>query len=442
MIDIINELFDKNTFVQTNSYIVSSEAKDKKSGDGVFTGYGSVNGRAVFAAFQDENYLNGAVGLTHAKKISNCIDMAVKVGAPFVFYMTSAGGRISEGLDVLNGYGLIVKSITAALGVIPVIAVVDGNCIGISSIIASSADFSFVTENSYIAFSGPDAIKASGSKSSNSTKSITKLCNSRKDAFEAVRELMCFIPDNCNSLLPDEEGTNDFNKSINADGFGTFEEYDVKELISSLADNGNWFEIYDNYAENVVTGFAFIGGKVCALVANQPKVINGDLNISACEKISSVLAFCDKFNIPVITLTNTQGFTVSEEEEKAGLSASAALLISSFANSDMPKINIITGKAYGSSYLVMNGKNTGADIVYAWNSADISVITPEAGALLIFNEEIKSSNDPVKTREECIDKYRKEYSTAYYAAEKGLVDDIINPSETRARIISALYLLD
>lgn len=442
MIDIINELFDSNTFVQTNSYIVSPAAAETKAGDGVITGYGSVNSRAVFAAFQDETYLNGAVGMTHAKKISECIDMAVKVGAPFVFYMSSAGGRINEGLDVLSGYGLIVKSITSALGIIPIIAVVDGDCIGISSIIASSADFTFITKDSYYAFSGRDAIKASGSEPVASYKSLANVCDTKVEAFNSIKKLLDYIPDNCNSHLPEQEDVDDPNRTINASGFGSFDEYDVKELIKQLADSENWIEIYDNIAQNVITGFAYVGGKSCCIIANQPLVLNGNLDNSACEKVAAVLAFCDKFSIPVVTLTNTEGFVISKEEEEKGLSASAALLLTSFANSDIPKINIITGKAYGTSYLVMNGKNTGADIVYAWNSADISVITPEAGALLMFSEDIKNSEDPVQARMDYIEKYKNEYATAYYAAEKGLVDDIINPSETRARIISALYLLN
>ncbi len=442
MIEIINELYDINTFVQTNSYIVSPAAAEAKDGDGVVTGYGSINEKAVFAAFQDESYLKGAVGLTHAKKISNCIDMAIKVGAPFVFYMSSSGARIDEGLDSLLGYSLIVKAVTSALGIIPVIVVNDGKCIGISSVIASAADFNIVTNNAYVAFSGQNAIEATGAKLSNSKKSISIKCEDRKAAFDKVRELLDYIPDNCKVASTLHDTSDDINKRINADNFKPFESYDVKNLISEISDNNKWLELFSEYAKNIVTGFAIIGGRSVAVIANQPSENEGLLDKDSCEKASSILAFCDKFNIPVITLTNTAGFVVSATQEENGLSASAALLISSFVNSEIPKINIITGKAYGSSYLIMNGKNTGADIVYAWNNSDIAVITPEAGALLIYNDDIKAAENPVEARNEFIEKYKKEYSTPYYAAQKGLVDDIINPSETRARIISALYLLD
>ena len=224
------------------------------------------------------------------------------------------------------------------------------------------------------------------------------------------------------------------------DKFDTFAEYDVKGLISQIADDGSYIELFPDYARSVSTCFAKIGNKSVCIIANQPSENNGVLDTNACSKISSVLAFCDKFNMPVVTLTNTCGFAVSVDEENNGLSSAAALLAASFANSEMTKINIITGKAYGSAYIVMNGKNTGADIVYAWDKADISVITPEAGALLVYNNEIKSSANPNDARKEYIQKYRDEFSTPYQAAYKGLVDDIISPAETRARIISALYL--
>ena len=448
-IDILNELFDANTFVQTNSYIVSPSTEVLEAGDGVITGYGSVDGRAVFAAIQDESVLKGAVGIAHAQKISKCVDMAVKTGSPFVFLINTAGARISEGLDALKGYGKIIKSLSRAIGEIPTISVITGKCVGAASIIASMTDFSVMSDDSYFAFSGQDSLasttlsdvkKVCDSNGVSKTGRVTLTASNRAESFAKVKELLCYLPDNCQSDILETETSDDFNRSINADKFDTFAEYDVKDLISQIADDDSYIELFPDYARSVSTCFAKIGNKSVCIIANQPSENNGVLDTNACSKISSVLAFCDKFNMPVVTLTNTCGFAVSVDEENNGLSSAAALLAASFANSEMTKINIITGKAYGSAYIVMNGKNTGADIVYAWDKADISVITPEAGALLVYNNEIKSSANPNDARKEYIQKYRDEFSTPYQAAYKGLVDDIISPAETRARIISALYL--
>ena len=447
--DILIELFDANTFVQTNSYVVSPLSEGVEAGDGVITGYGSIDGRAVFAAIQDESVLKGSVGIAHAQKISSCIDLAVKSGSPFLFLIDTAGARINEGLEVLTGYGKIIKSLSTAMGVIPTISIVTGSCTGVSSIIASMTDFTIMSEDSYFAFSGKDAL------SSTTTTDIKNICNSkgnatngkvsivasnRAECFAKAKNLLDYLPDNCESLPYDTDINDNIIRTLNCSDYQTFADYDVKDLIKQITDNGDFIEISSYFAQNVVTCFSRIGNKAVCLIANQPKINQGILNTDACNKISSILAFCDKFSIPVITLTNTPGFEVSVKEEINGLSSSAALLAASFANSETTKINIITGKSYGSSYIVMNGKNTGADIVYAWNTADISVITPEAGALLVYNDEIKSSADPKKAREEFINKYREEYSTPMHAAYKGLVDDVISPSETRARIISALYL--
>lgn len=446
--DILNRLFENNTFVQTNAYVVNSDGA--AAGDGVVTGYGSVGGRAVFAAFQDENILKGSVGSVHARKISACIDMALKSGSPLVLYINSAGARIGEGIEVLGGYGMIMKSLSAALGSIPVIAVIAGKCSGASSIIASMADFTVMQSDAYFAFSGENVLNAADIKdcklsynSDGCAKSGKVSCVGKDidDCFKKVKDILEYIPDNCNCDSPDTECMDDYSRLINTCNFGTFQKYDVKELISSICDNGKWFELYESYAPSVVTGFARIGDKAVCVIANQPSEEDGVLSANACEKISGILAFCDKYGMPVVTFTNTCGFSVSPEDEKKGLTSYAALMATSFANSDIAKINVITGKAYGSSYLVMNGKNTGADIVYAWDNADISLITPEAGALLMYNNDIKASENPVSARDEFIKKYRSEYSTPVYAASAGLVDDIIAPSQTRARIISALYLL-
>ncbi len=450
--NIINKLFDADTFAQLNAYVISPCAGENGvAGDGVITGYGAISERAAFAAVQDKSILKGSVGIAHARKISSCIDMAVKAGAPFILVINSAGARIGEGLDVLSGYGQIMKSLSAALGIIPVFAVINGQCTGAASVIASMADFVLMPRNgSYLAFSASDTLKSVSGKDCNKVGSaearfaagaVSCLEENTDACLDKVRALISLLPDNSAASAPETETEDDSSRAIDASGFGTFDEYDVKALISQIADCGNWIELYAAHAKSVVTGLAQFGGRTACIIANQPSERQGELDGAACEKTARVLAFCDRFSIPVITLTNTCGFAVSPEEEQKDLSSAAALLITSFANSEIPKINIITGKAYGSAYTAMNGRQTGADIVYAWNKADISVITPEAGALLLYDAEIKSAADPIQARAEAIQKYRGEYASPLHAAAKGLVDDIIVPAETRARIISALYLL-
>lgn len=447
--DILNLLFDADTFVQTNAYVSAplyeqNTNSERFIGDGVLTGYGSVSGRAVFAAIQDESVLKGSVGSAHARKISECIDMAVKVGAPFVFIIDSAGARLKEGIAALGGYGRIMKSFSAAIGAVPTIAFINGQCSGAASIIASMADFTVMPDKGAVfSVTGSDAAGDKAGSADSVSASGVLSCRGKdiQECANAVKELIDYLPDNALCGAPEIEAEEDISSLIDTNGFGTFDEYDVRSLISRLADGGKWTELYSGFAESAVCGIMRIGGKTACLLANQPSVQNGVIDSDACSKFSGMLAFCDKFNIPVITLTNTCGLAASLSEENKGLSASAALLVSSFANSSVPKINVITGKAYGSAYLIMNGKNTGADIVYAWKDADISVITPEAGALILYDDEIKASDDPISARKDAILKYRSEYSTPVYAASEGLVDDIIMPSETRARIISALYLL-
>lgn len=447
--DILNLLFDADTFVQTNTYVSASLSEQNSSGilaagDGVITGYGSVSGRAVFAAIQDESVLKGSVGAAHARKISECIDMAVKVGAPFVLVIDTAGARLNEGIAALAGYGRIMRSLSAAIGSVPTVAFINGKCSGAAAIIASMADFTVMPEkDAFFAVAGSDSLgdKAGTAAFTSASGVLSITGKDTEDCAAKVKELIDHLPDNAACGAPEIETDNDISSLIATDGFGTFNEYDVRDLISKLADGASWIEICAGYAENAVCALTRMGGRTVCILANQPSVKEGVIDNAACSKMSGMLAFCDKFNIPVITLTNTCGLAASVSEEENGLSASAALLVSSFANSSVPKINVITGKAYGSSYLIMNGKNTGADIVYAWNNADISVIAPDAGALIMYDDEIKASDDPVSARKDAIVKYRSEYSTPVYAAYEGLADDIIAPSETRARIISALYLL-
>ena len=437
MIDKLNKLFDDSTFAETNKY-------SSQNGDGVVTGYGAVYGRPVFAAIQDESYVGGSLSAVNCAKIVKTIDFAVKAGAPFVLVINSAGARTPEGLQVLDSMGSLVNALSGALGLIPTNAVVNGKCLGTMAIAANLCDFIFYSEDkAQLSVAGLDICKDKAGKSINCNNgSVACFCENEDACFEAVKKLLEYLPDNSVSCDNTQECEDDLNRvAPNLNLLNAHDEYDVKSVIEAIADNGEYFEIYADYAKNIVTAFARFGGIVAAVIANQPAESDGALTQDAANKASKVIDFCDKYSVPVITLTNTGSYVSSEEQEKAGVAQAAALLISSFANTDVPKINIITGKAYGNAYISMNSKQIGCDIAYGWTCADIALISPEANVLLMKKDEIKAAEDPVAKRKELIDEYRKQYQTPMHAASCGMIDDVITPDSTRARIISALEIL-
>lgn len=437
MVEKLNKLFDANTFAETNKYSACN-------GDGVVTGYGAVCGRAVFAAIQDETYINGSVSSVNCEKIKKTIDFAVKAGAPFVMVFNCAGARVEEGLNVLDSMGQMLAALSGALGVIPTIAIVNGKCLGTMAIAANMCDFVFyVDDQAQLSLAGQDmCVGKSGKQINSENGSIAKFCSSEDAAYDEVKKLISYLPDNCVDCDTTEECEDDFNRAnINLNSLDGFSEYDVRTVIESITDNGQYFELFTDYAKNIVTVLARFGGIVSCVIANQPCENNGMLTAGAANKASKVIDFCDKYSIPIITLTNTNGWVATEAEEKAGCAQAAALLMSSFVNTDVAKINIIIGKAYGSSYIAMNSKQIGCDISYGWTCADISLISPEASVMLLKNNEIKAADDPVAKRKELIDEYRKQYQTPMHAASEGMIDDVITPDSTRARIISALEIL-
>lgn len=437
MVDKLNKLFDDCTFAETNKY-------SSQNGDGVVTGYGAVYGRPVFAAIQDESYVGGSLSAVNCAKIVKTIDFAVKAGAPFVLVINSAGARAQEGLQVLDSMGSLVNALSGALGIIPTIAVVNGKCLGTMAIAANLCDFVFYSEDkAQLSVAGLDICKDKAGKAINSDNgSVACFCENEDACFAAVKELLSYLPDNSVSCDNTEECEDDLNReALELNSLNAVDEYDVRTVIGAVADNGQYFEIYADYAKNIVTAFARFGGIVAAVIANQPAELGCELTQDAANKASKVIDFCDKYSIPVITLTNTGSYAATEAQEKAGVAQAAALLISSFANTDVPKINIIIGKAYGNAYISMNSKQIGCDIAYGWTSADIALISPEANVLLMYKDDIKAAEDPVAKRQELIEEYRKQYQTPMYAAACGMIDDVITPDSTRARIISALEIL-
>lgn len=460
----IELLFDENSFVEVDAFIESrcfdfGMQKKKLAGDGVITGYGTVYGRKVFVASQDFTVIGGSLGEMHAKKITKVMDMALKMGAPFIAINDSGGARIEEGLDALSGYGDIFYRNTLASGVIPQISVIMGPCAGGAVYSPAITDFIFMVENtSQMFITGPQVIKSvtgedvsveklGGADVHTAVSGVAHFKSaSEQECIEDIKRLLSFIPDNnvtdtiymgetdssermiesLNSIIPEES-----NKP-----------YDMFEIIGQIVDNGDFFEIQSYFAQNIIIGFGRLSGKSVGIVANQPKIMAGSLDMNAADKAARFVRFCDAFNIPVLTLTDVPAFLPGVAQEHNGIIRHGAKLLYAFSEATVPKVNVILRKAYGGAYIAMNSKTIGADMVFAWPSAEIAVMGPDGAANIIFKKDITASENPAETRKEKIAEYRDKFSNPYVAAARGYVDDVIEPSETRKRIIYALEMLN
>lgn len=455
----INLLFDEGSFIELDCF-VKHRATDfnmpevEAPADGVVTGYGTVNGRLVFAYSQDPNVIDGAIGEMHAKKICNMLDMALEMGAPVIGILDSKGARLQEGLDALSGLGEILFRNSNLSGVVPQITAVVGPCAGSSSFAPAATDFVFMVENkSKLFINGSSVINALnktelsqedvGGTKINSTLSgnCHVSCNSEEDCFNKIKRLIDLLPSNNLSNAPLSGETDDINRLSEKLITITDNDYDVKDVINEVVDGNFFFEIQSEFASNVVIGFARFNQNTVGIVANQPKVNNGKLDIDASDKASRFIRFCDSFNIPIVTFVDVEGFVVNEKQEHSGLVRKCSKLFTSYAQATSPKVTVIIGKAYTGAYVAMGSKHLGADIVFAWPTAEISALAPESAASIILNDKVKSSKDPLKSRPEIIEQYRNDYCNPYIAAERGYVNDIIEPDSTRPRIISALEML-
>ncbi len=460
----IDLLFDKESFVEVDAFIESrcfdfGMQKKKHPGDGVVTGYGTVNGRKVFVASQDFTVIGGSLGEMHAKKITKVMDMALKMGAPFIAINDSGGARIEEGLDALSGYGDIFYRNTLASGVIPQISVIMGPCAGGAVYSPAITDFIFMVEKtSQMFITGPQVIKSvtgedvsvenlGGADVHTAISGVAHFkASSEEECIEDIKRLLSFIPDNnvsdtmyygvsdatdrlaesLNNIIPEES-----NKP-----------YDMFDVIGEIVDDGDFFEIQSYFAQNIIIGFARINGKSVGIVANQPKVMAGSLDMNAADKAARFVRFCDAFIIPVVSFTDVPAFLPGVAQEHNGIIRHGAKLLYAFSEATVPKINVILRKAYGGAYIAMNSKTIGADMVFAWPSAEIAVMGPDGAANIIFKKDITASENPAETRQEKIAEYRDKFSNPYVAASRGYIDDVIEPSETRTKIITALEMLD
>jgi acetyl-CoA/propionyl-CoA carboxylase carboxyl transferase subunit len=459
----LDVLMDRGSFVETDPFAVHRAhdfGMDRKRppGDGIITGYGTIDGRKVFVASQDFTVFGGSMGEVMAQKVTKVMDLAMSTGAPFVSINDSGGARIQEGAASLAGYGYIFERNVRASGVIPQISVIMGPCAGGAVYSPAITDFTFmVRETSHMFITGPDVIKtvtgedismeALGGAMTHATESgvASFIGEDDEDVLNRVRYLLSFLPPNNLEDPPAYAPTDDPNRMAEALTHivpdRAKEPYDMHEVIRYIVDDGEFLEVFPLWAMSIVIGFARLDGRSIGVIANQPKVRGGTLDIDASEKASRFVRFCDAFNIPILTLVDVPGFLPGKEQEYNGIIRHGAKLLYAYAEATVPRMTVITRKAYGGAYLVMNSKHLRSDVSFAWPTAEIAVMGAEGAVNVVFRKEIEKAADPGKKRAQLIKEYRDKFSTPYAAAERGFIDDVIEPAETRARLIKALRML-
>jgi acetyl-CoA carboxylase carboxyltransferase component len=453
-------LFDKGTFRELDMFVThrctNFGMEDIEiPADGVVTGHGKVDGRIIFAYAQDFTSRAGSLGEMQAKKICKVMDMALKSGAPIIGINDSGGARIQEGIDALSGYGEIFFRNSAASGVIPQISAIMGPTAGGAVYSPAMTDFIFmVKEKSYMFITGPNVIKAvtgeeitfeelGGAMTHNEKSGVAQFaCESDEDAIIQIKKLLSFLPSNNMEDPPfvppaDDPGRTDESlDSIVPDN--PSRAYDIKDVIRSIVDDGEFFEPHEYFAKNIVICFARLNGRAIGIIANQPNFLAGCLDIDASDKATRFIRFCDAFNIPMLTIADVPGYLPGSNQEWGGIIRHGAKLLWCYSEATVPKLLLVTRKDYGGSYLAMCSKHLGADMAFAWPSAEIAVMGAAGAANIIHAREIKNSEDPVQKRAEKIDEYNEKFSNPYCAAARGYVDAVIKPSETRPRLIDAL----
>ncbi|MBS4194590.1 acyl-CoA carboxylase subunit beta [Lederbergia citri] len=458
----IDLLLDQGSFVELNPFIEHRSTdfgvEDMKHpGDGVVTGYGKINGRLVFLFSQDFTVFGGALGEMHAEKIAKTMDLAAKNGAPFIGLNDSGGARIQEGVVSLDGYGHVFYRNAIYSGVIPQISVIMGPCAGGAVYSPAITDFVFMVDyTSQMFITGPKVIETvTGEKISSENLGGSKVHNTisgnahfrgsdEKEVLSMVRTLLDYLPQNHQEkpAIADWDGEDDLRPEIlDLIPFDPVRPYDVRMVINQIVDDHSFIEVHKEFAKNIVVGFARIRGESVGLVCNQPKFMAGSLDIDSSDKASRFIRFCDSFNIPIITFEDVTGFFPGIKQEHGGIIRHGAKILYAYSEATVPKITVILRKAYGGAYVALNSKAIGADLVFAWPNAEIAVMGPHGAANIIFAREISNSNNPEKTRMEKMEEYRETVANPYVAAARGMVDDVIDPRETRIKLIQALEML-
>lgn len=459
----ILRLLDENSFVEIDAFVehrcvnFGMEKKDAP-GEGVVTGYGTIDGRLVYIFAQDFTVIGGSLGEMHAAKIVKAQEMAMRVGAPIIGINDSGGARIQEGVDALSGYGKIFYNNTIASGVIPQISVILGPCAGGAVYSPALTDFIFMVQDiSKMFITGPEVIKSvtgevvsseklGGAMTHNTISGVAHFVdNNEAECFEHIRRLISFLPQNNMETAPVQETNDDLNRLDEALNDIIPENpnkaYDMKEIIYTLSDNREFLEYQPLYAMNMITGFMRLNGKSVGVIASQPKVLAGCMDINASDKAARFIRTCDAYNIPLLTLMDVPGFLPGTHQEYGGIIRHGAKVLYAYSEATVPKVTVITRKAYGGSYIAMCNKELGADVVLAWPTAEIAVMGPDGAANIIFKKEIAEAEDANVKRKEKIEEYRNTVANPYTAAARGYVDAVIEPAQTRKRIISSFDML-
>jgi acetyl-CoA carboxylase carboxyltransferase component len=458
----IERLVDGQSFVEVDGF-AQNQSLDfgvneiSAPGDGVVAGYAAIDGRPVAVYAQDFTVFDGSVGRMHASKIVKIIDMAVKTGCPVIGLIDSGGARIQEGLDTLDGYGAVYAAQSRASGMVPQVSVVMGPCMGAAAYMTALSDLVMMVAGSEMYITPPQVTQgitgeeldgaALGGADVQMEKSgtVDLVYESEEQCLDELAGLFGYLPQNNKDAAAIEDRGDDPNRT--AEGIANLlpaddgVPYDVREIITAVVDNGAFLELKEGFAKNIVTGLARLGGLGAGIVANQPAHLEGTLDIDAVNKAARFVRFCDAFGIPVVSMVDVASFKPGADQEHGGLVRHGAKLLYAYAQASVPVVTVILRKAYGGAYTAMGSKHIGADMVYAWPTAQIAVMSPSAAANILFREEIASSADPTAARQARIEEYAKVYANPYVAAGKGYVDDVIEPEATRPCLVSALSML-
>lgn len=459
----IDLLLDEGSFEEIGKFVTHRSTEfglenQKILGDGVVTGYGKIHGRLVYIFSQDFTVMGGSLSETYAEKICKIMDLAMKTGAPVIGLNDSGGARIQEGVVSLAGYADIFYRNTLASGVIPQISAIMGPCAGGAVYSPAITDFILMVENtSYMFVTGPNVVKTvtheevsseelGGANTHASKSGVTHLsCANEVVCLENIKQLLSYLPQNCEEdpvrypSLP-AGGNPDMLKTIIP--ATPNQPYDIKEVIALICDRDSFFEIHKDYAENIVVGFARLGGRSIGIVANQPAVLAGVLDINASKKGARFVRVCDSFNVPLLVFEDVPGFLPGTDQEWNAIITNGAKLLYAFCEATVPRVTVITRKAYGGAYDVMNSKHIGADMNFAWPTSEIAVMGPKGAAEIIFKRDISEAADPEAMLQEKVAEYTEKFANPYLAAARGFVDEVIFPEETREKLIRTYEMLE
>ncbi|MFZ5981338.1 MAG: acyl-CoA carboxylase subunit beta [Candidatus Zixiibacteriota bacterium] len=460
----IELLVDQNSFEEFDMFVTHRSTDfglaDKKIlGDGVVTGCGKINGRKVYIFSQDFTVFGGSLSEAHAEKICKIMKMAMKVGAPVIGINDSGGARIQEGVVSLGGYADIFLLNTLASGVVPQISLILGPCAGGAVYSPAITDFVMMTKGtSYMFVTGPNVVKTvtheqvtsedlGGAMVHASKSGVAHFaCENEADAIDKLKRLISYIPQNNCEDPPFVENDDPYDREEEQLNHIVPENpnqpYDIKDVINLVVDKGTFFEVHEEYAQNIVVGFARLGGRSIGIIANQPAVLAGVLNISSSIKGARFIRFCDAFNIPILTFEDVPGFLPGVDQEHRGIILNGAKLLYAYCEATVPKVTVITRKAYGGAYDVMNSKHVRGDMNYAWPTAEIAVMGPKGAVEIIFKKDIAEATDPEAEIRKKTDEFREKFANPFIAAARGYVDDVIEPKTTRLRLIRAFEMLE